>query len=157
MSTSPRKHLFKISTNHFVDKLYIQPCIPRSSNFCWMQDTSDQEIRCVVDECVLESLHALPAGIHFVSYEKKNGIPYPQNLWANSMYLDNLAGISFEEFLKQVRHKIQLASLNVLPQYLRISLQDLSQSANDLDKSMWEHRYHTVQVDGGPKSSFVSY
>jgi hypothetical protein len=67
-----------------------------------MQDSSDQDTRCVVEESALESLNALPAGIHIVSYEKGIGIPYPQNIWANSMYLENLAGISFEEFLKQV-------------------------------------------------------
>jgi hypothetical protein len=27
-----------------------------------------------------------------------------------------------------------------------VSFQDLSQDANELDRSQWEHRYHTVQV-----------
>ena len=63
---------------------------------------SGKELYHIVDESGLEALNALPAGIHFVSYDKQLGVPYPRNLWANSMYLENLAGLTFEEFLKQV-------------------------------------------------------
>jgi hypothetical protein len=67
-----------------------------------MRETSGQDPHVVIHEKTLDSLNALPAGIHIVSYAKQFGCPYPQNLWANCTYLEILAGLSFEEFLLQV-------------------------------------------------------
>ncbi len=100
-----------------------------------------------IHERDLDALNALPAGIHIVSYGPKEvRRPFPNNIWANTTCLQLFGDISLEDFIKQVSLCVSHQRCRrVLLQ--RQALQDTHGTATDLDRTQWEHRYHTVQVN----------
>jgi hypothetical protein len=102
----------------------------------------------IIHERDLDALNSLPAGIHIVLYGPKEvQRPFPKNIWANTTCLQLFGDISLEDFLEQV--ELLFFSCPFFYEFYDNGqyLQDTHVTAKDLDRTQWEHRYHTVQVN----------